>query len=105
MRSSSGCSSALLLAESLLCKLRALKAELAGESPSPLERLLASRVALTWLEANYLDILVAQAAGAGEARLRALQRQQDAAAAPRVRPPGYRLALDENLVREEGGRT
>ena len=69
----------LLLGESLLFKLRELKAELAGESPSPLERLLASRVALTWLEANYLDILVAQAAGAGEARLRALQRQQDAA--------------------------
>jgi hypothetical protein len=56
-----------------------LKAELAGESPSPLERLLASRVALTWLEVNYLDILVAQAAGAGEARLRALQGQQDSA--------------------------
>jgi hypothetical protein len=69
----------LLLAESLLLKLRELKSEVSGESPSPLERLLASRVALTWLEANYLDILVAQAAGAGEARLRALQRQQDGA--------------------------
>jgi hypothetical protein len=69
----------LLLAESLLFKLRALKAELGSESATPLERLLIARVALSWLQANYHDILVAQAAGAGEARLRALQRLQDAA--------------------------
>ena len=69
----------LLLAESLLLKLRALKAELGGDGDSPLERLLASRVALTWLEANYRDIQMAQAAGAGEARLKVLRQQQDAA--------------------------
>jgi hypothetical protein len=69
----------LLLAESLKRKLAALKAELGGESPSALERLLIERVAATWLQVNYHDTLVAQAAGAGEARLRALQRQQDAA--------------------------
>ena len=69
----------LLLAESLKRKLAALKAELGGEAPSPLERLLVERVTATWLQTNYHDGLVAQAAGAGEARLRALQRQQDAA--------------------------
>ena len=69
----------LLLAESLKRKLAALKAELGGESPSPLERLLIERVTATWLQTNYHDGLVAQAAGAGEARLRALQRQLDAA--------------------------
>ena len=69
----------LLLAESLLLKLRALKAELGGESPSPLERLLVERVSASWLQTAYFDGLVAQAAGAGEARQRALQRQQDAA--------------------------
>jgi hypothetical protein len=70
----------LLLAESLLFKLRELKGELAGDGDSPLERLLIARVAATWLQVSYHDTLVAQAAGAGEARLRALQRLQDAAA-------------------------
>ena len=70
----------LLLGESLLFKLRALKAELGGDGDSPLERLLIARVAATWLQTNYYDTMVAQAAGAGEARLRALQRLQDAAA-------------------------
>jgi hypothetical protein len=69
----------LLMAESLKRKLAGLKAELGGDSPSPLERLLIERVTATWLQANYYDGLVAQAAGAGEARLRALQRLQDAA--------------------------
>jgi hypothetical protein len=69
----------LLLGESLLFKLRALKAELGGESPPPLERLLIERISLSWLQTAYFDGLLAQASGAGEARLRALQRQQDAA--------------------------
>ena len=69
----------LLLAESLKRKLAELKAELGGDSPPPLERLLIERVTATWLQVSYHDTLVAQAAGAGEARLRALQRLQDAA--------------------------
>ena len=69
----------LLLAESLKRKLAALKAELGGESPSPLERLLVERITATWLQVNYHDGLLAQAAGAGEARLKALRQQQDAA--------------------------
>ena len=69
----------LLLAESLKRKLAELKAELGGESPSPLEKLLAERISTSWLQVTYFDGLVAQAGGAGEARLRALQRQQDAA--------------------------
>jgi hypothetical protein len=69
----------LLLAESLLFKLRELKAELGGASPSPLERLLIARVAATWLQTAYFDGLLAQAAGAGEARLKVLRQQQDAA--------------------------
>jgi hypothetical protein len=69
----------LLLAESLKRKLAELKAELGGASPSPLERLLVERVTATWLQTAYYDGLLAQAAGAGEARLRALQRLQDAA--------------------------
>ena len=69
----------LLLAESLKRKLAELKAELGGESPSPLEKLLVERVSASWLQAAYFDGLLAQAAGAGEARLKVLQQQQDAA--------------------------
>ena len=69
----------LLLAESLRRKLAELKAELGGESPSPLEKLLAERITTSWLQVTYFDGLVAQAGGAGDARLRALQRLQDAA--------------------------
>ena len=69
----------LLLAESLQHKLRALKDELGGESPSPLERLLVERVTATWLQVSYFDGLLAQAKGASEAQAKMLQRQQDAA--------------------------
>jgi hypothetical protein len=69
----------LLLAESLLRKVQALKEELAGESPSALDKLLAERVAATWLQANYFDGLMAQAQAASEGRSRLLQAQQDAA--------------------------
>jgi hypothetical protein len=69
----------LLLAECLKRKLAALKAELGGDSPPPLERLLIERVTSTWLQVSYHDTLVAQAAGAGEARLKVLRQQQDSA--------------------------
>ena len=69
----------LLLAESLRRKLAELKAELGGESPSPLEKLLAERISARWLQTAYFDGLLAQAAGAGEARLKVLRQQQDAA--------------------------
>jgi hypothetical protein len=69
----------LLLAESLKRKLAELKAELGGEAPSPLEKLLAERVSASWLQTAYFDALLAQAAGAGEARLKVLRQQQDAA--------------------------
>jgi hypothetical protein len=69
----------LMLGESLQRKLAAMKKELGGEAPSPVERLLVERVTATWLQASYYDGLVAQSPGASDARLKALQRQQDAA--------------------------
>jgi hypothetical protein len=69
----------LLLAESLQRSLKALKDELCGGSVSPLERLLVERVTATWLQTAYADGLAAQPAGGGEARLKAIQRLQDAA--------------------------
>jgi hypothetical protein len=69
----------LLMAASLLRKLKALKDELGGESPSPLERLLVERITTTWLQITYYDAHSAQATGAREARSKLLLRQQDAA--------------------------
>src|SRR5262249_38613954 len=69
----------LLLAESLQHKLRALKDELCGEAPSPLERLLVERATATWLQVSYFDGLAAQSAGAAEARLKLIIKAQDAA--------------------------
>jgi hypothetical protein len=69
----------LLLAESLQRKLKALKDDLGGDSPSPLNRLLIERVTATWLQVSYFDGLLAQAKGVSEAQAKALQRQQDAA--------------------------
>ena len=42
--------------EAIKRKLDALKGELAGPFPSPLERLLAERVAISWLQANFADL-------------------------------------------------
>ncbi len=69
----------LLLSESLVRKLHVMKAELAGESPSPLVRLLAERASACWLQTAYFDALLAQSSGASEARLKMLQRERDAA--------------------------
>jgi hypothetical protein len=67
------------LTESLFLKLAALKEELGGESPSPLERLLIERVTACWLQVNYLDTLVAQAQGFSPERVKMLLAQQNAA--------------------------
>jgi hypothetical protein len=69
----------LLLSESLIRKLAALKEELGGESPSPLERLLIERVTACWLQVAYYDTLLAQARESSPARLKMLQGLQDAA--------------------------
>jgi hypothetical protein len=45
----------LVVREALLRRLGALRDELAGPDPTPLERILSERVALTWLDANEMD--------------------------------------------------
>lgn len=69
----------LLLGESLRRKLSALKKELAGESPSPLERLLVDSVAATWLQVYYYDGLMSQLKGSPDARAKMIQQERDAA--------------------------
>jgi hypothetical protein len=64
----------LLLGESLARKLTALKAELAGPSATPLERLLIAEVAGCWLAKSYLDARMAQSSGATAAQVEMLRR-------------------------------
>lgn len=45
----------LMVRESLLRKVELLRAEVAGPTPSPLERLLAERVVSCWLHLHYLE--------------------------------------------------
>jgi hypothetical protein len=69
----------LLLGESLMRKLAAVKADLMGESASPLETLLAGRIAACWLQVSYYDALTAQTKQATPAQMKQLQQQQDSA--------------------------
>ena len=50
----------LLLKDSLERKLAALKDELAGQTPTPLERLLAERIAAYWLQVHFADAMCTQ---------------------------------------------
>jgi hypothetical protein len=50
----------LVVRETLPHTLKALRTQLEGESPSPLERLLVERIAATWLQLHYFETLYAQ---------------------------------------------
>jgi hypothetical protein len=52
------CGSQLCLKESMVRKLEELRHELTDNSPSPLIRLLAHRVAVCWLQVHYADLHV-----------------------------------------------
>jgi hypothetical protein len=69
----------LLLKESLSRKVAELKAELAGPTPSLLDRLLAERVAICWLMASYSDTAYAQAKGTPAPAIEHAWRRQDSA--------------------------
>lgn len=50
----------LVVREALPRTLEALRVELGGKYPSPLERLLVERIAATWLQLHYFETLYAQ---------------------------------------------
>ncbi len=52
-----------LVREALTPQLKAMRGELAGPNPSPLERLLAERIVACWLQLQYADVLYAQNLG------------------------------------------
>ena len=69
--------------EAMRQKMRTLRAELAGPSPSALERLLAERVVLCWLQSYYEDAIYAQTIKGGCAWEKALKQQKQAETAQR----------------------
>ena len=68
----------LLMDECLTRKAAEMRQEVAGETPSPLEQLLADRVVVCWLQASFYDGLIAQTRENTPAKVRLLQQQQDA---------------------------
>ena len=69
----------LLAREALTRHLAALKAELAGPAPTPLERLLVERVAATWLQVSYADAAAAQARDVSVKQAELAMERQDRA--------------------------
>jgi len=49
--------------EAIPRNLKAMRKEIAGENPSPLERLLAERITVCWLELQYFEAIYAQNMG------------------------------------------
>lgn len=69
-----------LIRASLERKVAAMRVDLAGPEPAPLVRLLAARVALTWLQAHHADLVVAQNGDVEPSLLDQLTKRADAAA-------------------------
>lgn len=67
------------LAEVLTRKVAALKQELGGPTPSPLERLLVDRVAACWLQIHHADLAAARPVDATAEGRERLRKRQDAA--------------------------
>ena len=70
----------LCMRESLLRRAAAMRAELKGEAPSPLENLLVDAVFVTWFEAEYFAVVLANSHDGGTLRqAESLQHRRDAA--------------------------
>ena len=69
----------LVLKESLGRQVEAMTAELAGESPSPLERLLIERIAACWLQVSYADAAGARTGEMSIPQGKYLQQRQNSA--------------------------
>jgi hypothetical protein len=69
----------LMLREAVRRQVEEMKTDLVGDSPSPLERLLADRVAATWLQAQVADAGAAVVQGGTAAEEATALRRQNAA--------------------------
>ena len=71
-----------VIQEALHCKLKSLRREIGGPDPSPLEDLLARRIAACWLQVHYLETIYADNVenhGLGSKWSESLQRSMDRA--------------------------
>jgi hypothetical protein len=68
----------LALREALTLKAEAMRNELAGPIPSPMERLLVDRIVADWLQLQYADAAVAQAVNVSLREAAFVQKRQDA---------------------------
>ena len=69
----------LALKESLGRQVEAMRAELAGPHPSPLETLLVERIAVCWLQASYSDAAAAQTGEISIQQGNYIRKRQDSA--------------------------
>lgn len=63
--------------EALQRELEKKRAELSGENPTPIERLLVERVVSCWLQVHHADLIVAQSNSGSHAQGEYNQRRQD----------------------------
>jgi len=66
-----------VLEEAVMRKLTDLRSELAGPTPTVLERLLVERVLIGWLHCHYADIVAARRTDVSPAQAEYYQRRQD----------------------------
>jgi hypothetical protein len=90
----------LALRESLTRRAGALARELAGPAPEPLERLLAERIAASWLQVHFADAAAADAVSGGARYAEAAARRQDAAHRRYVAAIGALATLKRLLPRQ-----
>jgi hypothetical protein len=96
-----------VLAEAVARKAAALKAEVAGPDPSPLEALLAARVAATWLQLSHAEAVYAlQAQGLSLRLAEVALKRIDAAHRRHLAAVGALAAVRRLLPRagQAGGR-
>jgi hypothetical protein len=68
-----------LLRESLIRKLNAFKAEIAGPAPSPLEKIIVDRIGTCWLQVHAADVLLVQDRDTSNGQTEFLQRRVERA--------------------------
>jgi hypothetical protein len=74
------CGSNFAMQECLQRKVAAMRAELAGPAPTPLEKLLVERVIACWLQVSHADDIVAQGGGIVDSKVAEFAvKRQDAA--------------------------
>ena len=88
-----------LISSSLMRRLEALKRELAGEQPSPLEKLLVERVAACWLQAECCDLFAAVPQAEEGVKLAAFKFQRQNAAMARFLSAARTLAMIQRAKR------